>query len=88
MKTLFRDSFWRDVKKIKDQNTSTQIDDVIAVVERATSISEIKNVIKMKGADNAFRIRVGKFRIGFFLEGDAIEFVRCLPRKDSYRHFP
>lgn len=88
MKALFRDSFWRDVKKIKDQTTSAQIDDVIAEVERATSISEIKNVIKMKGAGNAFRIRIGKFRIGFFLEGDTIEFARCLSRKDSYRHFP
>ena len=42
----------------------------------------------MEGAENAYRIRVGRFRIGFFLEGDAIEFVRCLPRKDAYRHFP
>ena len=30
MKTLFRESFWRDVKKIKDQKTIAHIDDVIA----------------------------------------------------------
>ena len=44
MKTLFRDSFWRDVKKIKDQTTSAQIDDVIAEVG-ATSMADLGRVM-------------------------------------------
>lgn len=89
MKTLFRESFWRDVKKeVKDKNTISRIDAVIDEAMAATSIFDIKNVKKMKGASNAFRIRVGDFRIGVFVEGDVIEFARCLPRKDAYRNFP
>jgi mRNA-degrading endonuclease RelE of RelBE toxin-antitoxin system len=42
----------------------------------------------MEGAANAYRIRVGGFRIGFYLETDVVEFVRCLDRKDIYRYFP
>ena len=89
MKTLFRESFWRDVRKnVKDKKILIRIDEIIEEVVAAASISEIKNVKKMKGAANAYRIRIGSFRLGCFLEGDAIEFVRCLPRKDIYRYFP
>jgi mRNA interferase RelE/StbE len=88
MKTLFRESFWRDVRKIKDQKIIARIDEVIAEVEAAARFSEIGNVKKMVGAANAYRIRVGGFRIGVFAEEDAVEFVRCLDRKDMYRYFP
>jgi mRNA interferase RelE/StbE len=88
MKALFRESFWRDVSKVKDAKIRARINEAIAAVEAAGSIAEIKNVSKMDGASNAFRIRIGKFRIGFYLEGGTVEFVRCLDRKEIYRYFP
>lgn len=89
MNTLFRERFWRDVKKeVKDKKTIARIDEVIEEAVAAASINDMKNVKKMKGASNAFRIRVGRFRIGVFVEGDIIEFACCLPRKDMYRYFP
>lgn len=30
----------------------------------------------------------GYYRIGLFVEGEEVEFVRVLHRKDMYRHFP
>ena len=89
MNTLFRERFWRDVKKeVKDKKTIVRIDEVIEEALAAASIRDLKNVKKMKGAANAYRIRVGGFRIGIFVEGDVIEFACCLPRKDMYRYFP
>ena len=89
MKTLFRDSFRRDVKKkVNDKKTIKRIDEIIEEAAAAANISGIKKFKKMEGADNADRIRVGNFRIGAFVEADAIEFVRCLPRKDIYKFFP
>jgi mRNA interferase RelE/StbE len=88
MKYVFRESFWRDVKKIKDKKTLTRLDEAIAKVEAAANLSEVQSVTKMEGAANAYRIRVGGFRIGFYLEADVVEFVRCLDRKDIYRYFP
>jgi mRNA interferase RelE/StbE len=88
MNTIFRESFWRDVKKVKDAKTSAQINAVIAAVEKAGTLSEVDGIRKMEGADNVFRIRSGRFRVCFFLVENVVEFVRCLPRKDSYRHFP
>jgi mRNA interferase RelE/StbE len=88
MKHVFRESFWRDVKKIKDKKTLNRIDEAIAEVDAAENLSEVQNLTKMEGATNAYRIRVGGFRIGFYLEADVVEFVRCLDRKDIYRYFP
>ncbi|MGL4377778.1 MAG: type II toxin-antitoxin system RelE family toxin [Microcoleaceae cyanobacterium] len=42
----------------------------------------------MKGDDNAYRLRVGDYRIGFYFDDETITFVRVLHRKDIYRYFP
>ena len=42
----------------------------------------------MTGFPNAFRIRLGNYRIGIVRNGVAIEFVRFLDRKDIYKYFP
>ncbi len=88
MKTAFRKSFARDLKKIKDQDLLDRIQQTIEEVEAANDLSSLSSVKKMAGATDYFRIRVGDYRIGIFLDGDTVEFVRCLPRKDLYRYFP
>ena len=42
----------------------------------------------MSGTTNFYRIRIGDYRIGVAVEGDTVEFVRCLARRDLYRYFP
>ena len=42
----------------------------------------------MKGFKNAFRIRVGDYRIGVLIEKDTIKFGRIALRKDIYDIFP
>jgi mRNA interferase RelE/StbE len=42
----------------------------------------------MSGTGNFYRIRVGDYRLGAVVEGDQVEFVRCLSRRDLYRFFP
>ena len=42
----------------------------------------------MSGPGNFYRIRVGDYRVGMVVEGNQVEFVRCLSRRDLYRFFP
>lgn len=42
----------------------------------------------MKVTYNAFRIRVGNYRIGIYLEKDTVIFTRVALRKDIYDIFP
>jgi mRNA interferase RelE/StbE len=88
MRTVFRKSFARDLKKIKDQDTRDRARQAIEQIEAATELQAVDDLKKLGGAGNFFRIRIGDYRIGLVVEGETIEFVRCLPRRDLYRYFP
>jgi mRNA interferase RelE/StbE len=87
MNTSFYQSFTRDLKNIKDKKVLQRIQAAIEAVEQADSLQSLSAVKKLSGTNNCFRIRVGEYRIGLFLEGDRVALVRCLPRKDLYRYF-
>ncbi len=88
MKTIFRKSFERDLKRIKDRSVLEQAKHVIEEIEAAASLHEVNGVKKLSGVGSFYRIRVGKYRIGIAVEGSEVEFVRCLPRREIYRYFP
>lgn len=88
MKTAFRKSFARDLKKIKDGGVLDRVRQAIEEVDAATTLQGIGNLKKMSGTTNFYRIRIGDYRIGIAVQGDAVEFVRCLSRRDLYRYFP
>lgn len=88
MKVAFRQSFERDLGKIKDRSALQRVRQVVEQVEHANNLQEVQNVRKLAGAAGFFRIRVGEYRIGIALVADEVEFVRCLHRRNMYRYFP
>ena len=88
MKTAFRKSFVRDVKKVKAKAVLDGVRHAIERVEAAAGLRDAGDLTKMVGTANCYRIRVGDYRIGVVVEGNTVEFVRCLPRRDLYRFFP
>lgn len=88
MKTVFRKSFERDLKKIKDRSILEQVKQAIEEVEAAVSLKEVSGVKRLSGAGGFYRIRVGEYRIGIASEASEVEFVRCLHRREVYRYFP
>ncbi len=88
MNVIFRDRFLKDISKIKDQKIKKRILSIIEEVKSAQNLHEIKQLKKLEGSNNAFRIRLGDFRIGFYLENNIIEFAVFMSRKEDYRRFP
>ena len=88
MKAEFRDSFAKDLKSIKDKSLLNRVKEVVENVEKVASLDEIRNLKKLKGGGNYFRLRIGDYRMGIVLENDTVIFVRFLNRKDIYRFFP
>jgi mRNA interferase RelE/StbE len=88
MQSKFREKFLKDISSISQQHVTRAIYNVMLDVESAKDIREIRNIKKLKNSRNAYRIRVGEYRIGIFLEGNVVEFTRCLHRKEIYRYFP
>jgi mRNA interferase RelE/StbE len=88
MNITFRKSFARDLKKMKDQAILDRVREVIVKVEEAAGPGTIADLKKLSGAENSYRIRIGEYRIGVTIEGDTVEFVRFLSRRDMYKFFP
>jgi len=88
MKVEFKNSFLSDLRKIKNEKIVLLVKDIIDELLLADNLNKIKNLKKLVGSDNAFRIRVRSFRIGLLLVDQTIVLSRILNRKDIYKYFP
>jgi mRNA interferase RelE/StbE len=88
VKTTFRKSFARDLKKIKDHALLDRVKQTIDDLETAVTPQHIGDLKKMGGTQDFYRIHIGEYRIGAQIQGDSVLFLRCLPRRDLYRFFP
>ena len=88
MKTVFLAQFDSDIEKLRLQSVKDDIAVAIEQVEQAQSTADIVNVKKLKGFKTAYRIRIGDYRIGVFIENETVEFARVIHRKDIYKAFP
>ena len=88
MKVKFEKRFQKDILNLSSSATLNSIERIIFAVKNAKKISDIPNIKKLKGTKTAYRIRVGTYRIGVYIENDTVEFICILPRDIVYRHFP
>jgi len=88
VKITFRESFSRDLSKIEDRSLLGRLKQIIDSVEAAEDLQQISNVKRITGSSNLYRIRVGDYQLGIAVEEGAVEFVRCLHRREIYRYFP
>ena len=83
MNVTYKKKFIKDLKALQSTEAYDKICDlVLEEIPNADDLSTIANLSKLKGDDTAYRIRVGDYRIGFFMEGDAILMSRVLHRSE------
>lgn len=88
MKVIFLDKFSKDLDNLKDKKARQSIKDAILKVEEAPSLQKITGLKRLKGEKGAYRLRVGNYRIGLYIQGDTVEMARVAHRKDIYDVFP
>lgn len=88
MKVIFLDKFSKDLDKLKDKKARQSIKNAILKVEEAPSLEKITGLKRLKGEKEAYRLRIGNYRIGFYIQGDTVEMARLAHRKDIYDVFP
>lgn len=88
MKLKFTSKFNKQVSKVTSKKLATEIYKIIEAAENAKSINELKNLKKLSGYKFHYRIRIGDYRIGLFLDREVLEFTAFDHRKDIYRYFP
>jgi len=85
----YRQSFLRDLKKLKGQPVYDRIYELVfTTLPEADTLSDITNVKAIRGSSNRYRIRLGNYRVGIEIQGDNVEVMRVLHRRDFYRYFP
>jgi len=80
--------FAKDVDKELNKQQKQQLAQILISITQSKTLSEIPDCKKLKGFKNAYRIRMGNYRIGFLLEDETIKLSRVLNRKDVYKYFP
>ncbi|UXE65128.1 MAG: type II toxin-antitoxin system RelE/ParE family toxin [Chryseotalea sp. WA131a] len=88
MRVEFLSKFNDDLDSISQLSVKIAIKKVIESIEASESIRQIQNAKKLVGYKNAYRVRVGNYRIGFYLENNLVQLARVKNRKDIYKLFP
>jgi len=88
MKVEYLRQFSKDALKINDESLKDNLFDVIVLLKNTDDLDLVSNIKKLKGYQNAYRIRIGKYRLGFYFDGEVIELARFAKREDIYKLFP
>lgn len=88
MEVEFLKKFSKDLDNLKSKSVKSSLNKLIELMEDSDSIDIIPNTKKLTGHKNAYRARVGDYRLGFYLENSTITLVRFLHRKEIYKVFP
>jgi len=88
VKLVFRQSFVKDLKKIRMIALRQQLQAVLEQIEQSNSLHDIPNVKHLTNEGSYYRIRIGDYRLGLVVDGEDVIVVRFLHRRDIYRYFP
>ena len=89
MKVQYRQTFLKDLKQLKSSESYQRIYELaFTTLENINSLDEILDIKAMKGYPNRYRIPIGNYRLGIEVNGDLIEVMRVLHRREFYRYFP
>lgn len=88
MEVVYLKHFLKDVQKLNDSTVKQQLKIAISEIKAANQLADLSQVKKLRGHSEAYRIRIGKYRLGFYFTGERVEFARFAKREDIYKLFP
>ena len=73
---------------MRSDSDRRRLDRKIEDIQRASSLFDVSNVIKLAGYDNHYRAKLGDYRLGIELDGQTAILQKYGHRNDFYRGFP
>jgi mRNA interferase RelE/StbE len=80
--------FNKDISKLRDKKLLIGVRAALQHIESANTLAQIPNLKKMEGSSKHYRIRIGDYRMGIYVDTNIISVSRFLHRKEIYRYFP
>ena len=90
MQSRFKPKFWKDINKVKnDKELMSALYKIFMNVEKAESQNKINHIKQLEKFDSRCRIKLSldkkrDYRIGLYIHGKTVWFVRFLHRKKIY----
>lgn len=88
MVVIFAKMFLKDIQNISDANLKREVFKTIEDFESVQSLLELANIKKMRGHSDAYRLRISKYRLGFYCDGVTVKLARFVKRENIYKLFP
>lgn len=89
MKIQISKQFVKDCKKINDKRILAKIREALESAQTVTHISELSQLEEMSGHTGFYRLKFDyRYRMGLYLEGKTLQFLRVGRREDFYKKFP
>ena len=88
MEIRYSRDFIRDLGRVRDASIRRKVDRAVDDLEAASTAAEIAAVRRIASGGRLCRIRIGDYRLGFALDGNAVTLMRFMHRRQIYRHFP
>jgi mRNA-degrading endonuclease RelE of RelBE toxin-antitoxin system len=89
LEVQYRQAFLKDLKQLKSSASYQRIYELtFTTLENINSLEEIPDIKAMRGYNGRYRIRINDYRVGIEVNGDVIEVMRVLHRREFYRYFP
>jgi mRNA interferase RelE/StbE len=88
MIAVITDEFRKTLRKLNDKDVNKKVLEAVENVENAQTKQDIRGLKKLSGYKNAYRIRIGDYRIGIHILNEIVHFNRVASRKDIYDEFP
>jgi mRNA interferase RelE/StbE len=80
--------FGKQIEKCQDYSVRARLSKAIDNILKAEHLSEIKNIKKLKGHNNFYRLKIGDYRIGLVFRDNTVIFAAFDHRSDIYKYFP
>lgn len=80
--------FEKDLEKLKDVKIKAALKKKIYELKDKQDLSQVSGVKKISGHPLAYRIRIGKYRLGLYFSNGHASLQRFVKRNDIYKVFP
>jgi mRNA-degrading endonuclease RelE of RelBE toxin-antitoxin system len=76
LKAEYLPTFLKDLKNLHGSDAYRRIHSLAFVeIDTITTLTEIPNLKRLRGSPDAFRIRIGDYRVGIFVRNDVVVFA-------------
>ena len=88
MNVIYLESLAKDLKKIKNKKLLKSLSQVFTTLEETDDLFKISSLKKLSGHPDAYRVRIGDYRLGIYYSDNEITIARFVKRNDIYKLFP